>query len=394
MSEAMPVGTGSYHAIKQADVTSHMQLDMPKREEKSEGSVDHETTLPIVALTDKPAPISLAKNKQTYAGEDSPQEVCAVVELSPDTLRKNQLLRLETFELTAAEDCFLLKLAQHSSSKKKLSACLDKSKFSEDTIKRLLNLNYCYKGEREVFFPMENYSFMFKVLGEDKIEILTLLLKHYGIDFKVNTSLNRTLLHCASTINGSIFLETLTKEHDFNINAQDILGNTPLHYAVLEGAPVNICKLIDLGAVEQSNKEGLTPLAIFIMNIILVYHKKQEMEERMQGIFLPALASLLNISDLSIKLNHELSFIKTFFPFEMQNMSLLKIVQKHLPLDPHDRLNPACVIRELFENKARTLVLKGMTGAKERLFSESTVRREILERESDIAHEVFRVGHF
>ena len=101
---------------------------------------------------------------------------------------------------------------------------------------------------------------LYNAVGLDNVQAVEVLLRNGAeVNGKEDTE-KRVPLHEAA-LYGDIHIIKLLVEHDADINAQDIGGNTPLHLAISNGEINGTEILVKMGAnIATVNKQGQTPL--------------------------------------------------------------------------------------------------------------------------------------
>ena len=116
---------------------------------------------------------------------------------------------------------------------------------------------YCIRLN-EPFELIYHATPLFVAVNHDHVGVMSCLVEH-GANVDAVTDENYTPLMIATKLMHANAV-TFLVEHGANLDLQDKDGNTALHLAITCGFDTVVHKLLDFGAAQLCNKDGLTPL--------------------------------------------------------------------------------------------------------------------------------------
>ena len=101
-------------------------------------------------------------------------------------------------------------------------------------------------------------------------ELIDILIDEFNAPLDVKAHNEMNVMHFAAQYyNGYISILILVKKHSFSVNSKDKIQATPLHFAILKKEVKNVELLIRFGAdLDAQDFLGQTPLHIAVMRTI------------------------------------------------------------------------------------------------------------------------------
>lgn len=110
---------------------------------------------------------------------------------------------------------------------------------------------------------------MHQVMAIGNKTLIDCLINQFKADIHVKTHKQLSIMHCAAQhYTGYLSILILAKQHDFDVNVRDEIEATPMHFAILKCEFKNVELLIKFGAdLDAQDNLGQSPLHIAVMRI-------------------------------------------------------------------------------------------------------------------------------
>ena len=188
-----------------------------------------------------------------------------------------------------------------------------------DCVKVLLRYKADVEGRGDdhnvdVFSDKERYPPTFAAAAHGHVAVLSCLVEN-GADFNTRSTDNNFTPLMIASANDHVNAVTFLVEHGANMDLQDKLGYTALHFAICNNASEVAHKLLTLGAFQLHNTDRLTPLLLASQNCMtsmvesFIVRPECTKEQRIDA--LEFLGASLSTDDTVKAFEYITSFVKT-----------------------------------------------------------------------------------